>query len=127
MRNILTFLAAKSIKPFRISSQRATGNDCLIIVTPVPSSSSTWAAIAGGRRVDPPAFIKFRSRFDIYCSFHQAGSDWQASGLVALHDRADSLHAPDQRVASHLRARGPGHTVTIAEHRPRSNQAHLEW
>ncbi len=32
-----------------------------------------------------------------------------------------------QRVASHLRARGHGHTVTIAEHRPRSHQAHLEW
>ena len=32
-----------------------------------------------------------------------------------------------QRVASHLRARGHGHTITIAEHRPRSHQAHLEW
>ena len=32
-----------------------------------------------------------------------------------------------QRVASHLRARGHGHIVTIAEHRPRSHQAHLEW
>ena len=30
-----------------------------------------------------------------------------------------------QRVASHSRARGHGHTVTIAEHRPRSHQAHL--
>jgi transposase len=25
------------------------------------------------------------------------------------------------------RARGHGHTVTVAEHRPRSHQAHLEW
>ncbi len=32
-----------------------------------------------------------------------------------------------QRLASHLRARGHGHTITIAEHRPRSHQAHLEW
>lgn len=32
-----------------------------------------------------------------------------------------------QRVASHLRARGYGHTVTVADHRPRSHQAHLEW
>jgi transposase len=32
-----------------------------------------------------------------------------------------------QRVASHLRARSHGHMVTIAEHRPRSHQAHLEW
>lgn len=31
------------------------------------------------------------------------------------------------RVASHLRAHGHGHAVTIAEHRPRSHQAHLEW
>jgi len=31
-----------------------------------------------------------------------------------------------QRVASHLRAHGHGHAVTIAEHRPRSHQAHLE-
>src|SRR6202046_5934186 len=32
-----------------------------------------------------------------------------------------------QRVASHLRARGHGHTVTSLEHRPRSHQEHLEW
>src|SRR5215813_1425647 len=32
-----------------------------------------------------------------------------------------------QRVPSHLRAHGHGHAVTIAEHRPRSHQAHLEW
>jgi hypothetical protein len=32
-----------------------------------------------------------------------------------------------QRVASHLRAHGHGHAVTIEEHRPRSHQAHLEW
>lgn len=32
-----------------------------------------------------------------------------------------------QRVASHLRSRGHGQTVTNAEHRPKSHQAHLEW
>ncbi len=32
-----------------------------------------------------------------------------------------------QRIASHLRAHGHGHAVTITEHRPRSHQAHLEW
>lgn len=32
-----------------------------------------------------------------------------------------------QRVASHLRAPGHGHTVTINEHRPHAHQAHLEW
>lgn len=32
-----------------------------------------------------------------------------------------------QRVASHLRARGHGETVTNNEHRPKSHQAHLEW
>jgi len=32
-----------------------------------------------------------------------------------------------QRVASHLRAHGYGRAVTIAKHRPRSHQAHLEW
>jgi transposase len=32
-----------------------------------------------------------------------------------------------QRVASHLRACGPGQIVTNAEHRPKSHQAHLEW
>jgi transposase len=32
-----------------------------------------------------------------------------------------------QRVASHLRARGHGQTVTNSEHRPKSHQAHLEW
>jgi len=32
-----------------------------------------------------------------------------------------------QRVASHLRARSHGQTVTDNEHRPKSHQAHLEW
>ena len=32
-----------------------------------------------------------------------------------------------QRVASHLRARTRGQAITIAEHRPKSHQAHLEW
>jgi transposase len=32
-----------------------------------------------------------------------------------------------QRVASHLRARGHGQTITNSEHRPKSHQAHLEW
>jgi transposase len=32
-----------------------------------------------------------------------------------------------QRVASHLRDRGHGQTVTNSEHRPKSHQAHLEW
>jgi transposase len=32
-----------------------------------------------------------------------------------------------QRVASHLRARGHGQSITQDEHRPKSHQAHLEW
>ncbi len=32
-----------------------------------------------------------------------------------------------QRVASHMRAHGHGKTITVAEHRPKSHQAHLEW
>jgi len=32
-----------------------------------------------------------------------------------------------QRVASHLRSRGRGQTISNVEHRPRSHQAHLEW
>jgi transposase len=31
------------------------------------------------------------------------------------------------RIASHLRSRGRGQTVTNDEHRPRSHRAHLEW
>jgi transposase len=31
------------------------------------------------------------------------------------------------RIASHLRHRGRGQTITQNEHRPRSHQAHLEW
>ena len=31
------------------------------------------------------------------------------------------------RVASHLRSRGRGQTITNHEHRPKSHQAHLEW
>jgi len=32
-----------------------------------------------------------------------------------------------RRVASHLRSRGSGQMVTVAEHRPRSHREHLEW
>jgi transposase len=32
-----------------------------------------------------------------------------------------------QRIASHIRARGHGHAVTLNEHRPKSHQEHLEW
>ena len=32
-----------------------------------------------------------------------------------------------QRIASHLRTRARGQTVTNPEHRPKSHQAHLEW
>jgi transposase len=31
------------------------------------------------------------------------------------------------RVASHIRSRGRGKTITIDEHRPKSHRAHLEW
>lgn len=31
------------------------------------------------------------------------------------------------RIASHLRHRGRGHSVTNDEHRPKSHRAHLEW
>jgi transposase len=33
----------------------------------------------------------------------------------------------DVRVASYLRSRVPHQATTIAEHRPRSHQKHLEW
>ena len=46
--------------------------------------------------------------------------------LRSTHTTVELFHK-GQRVASHLRARGHGHTVTIAEHRPRSHQEHLEW
>jgi transposase len=32
-----------------------------------------------------------------------------------------------QRIASHLRAHGSGNAITVAAHRPKSHQAHLEW
>jgi transposase len=32
-----------------------------------------------------------------------------------------------QRIASHLRGHSHGKAITIAEHRPKSHQAHLEW
>jgi hypothetical protein len=49
--------------------------------------------------------------------------------LVEVHSTPTTIEIfhKSQRVASHLRAHGHGHAVTIAEHRPRSHQAHLEW
>src|SRR5204862_7441177 len=50
-------------------------------------------------------------------------------GLVEVRSTPTTveLFHRGQRVASHLRARGHGYTVTITEHRPHSHQAHLEW
>jgi hypothetical protein len=45
--------------------------------------------------------------------------------LVEVRSRLTTIEIfhKSQRVASHLRAHGHGHAVTIAEHRPRSHQA----
>jgi transposase len=49
--------------------------------------------------------------------------------LVEVRSRPATVEIfhQSQRVASHLRGRGRGQTITSAEHRPRSHQAHLEW
>ena len=49
--------------------------------------------------------------------------------LVEVRSTATTVEIfhKSQRVASHLRARTRGQTVTNPEHRPKSHQAHLEW
>jgi transposase len=37
------------------------------------------------------------------------------------------LFRKGKRVASHMRSRGTGQTITNAEHRPKSHQEHLAW
>lgn len=46
---------------------------------------------------------------------------------VRLTARTVELFAQGQRVASHLRSHQPGQCTTVAEHRPKSHQKHLEW
>ncbi len=50
----------------------------------------------------------------------------QAVEVRSTPTTVEILHQ-GQRVASHLRSRGRGQTITHAEHRPKSHQAHLEW
>jgi transposase len=75
-----------------------------------------------------------RARVNIY--YHIAfDTNYYSVPYNLVHELVEVRSTPttieifhkSQRVASHLRARGHGHTVTIAEHRPRSHQAHLEW
>ena len=61
---------------------------------------------------------------------------WAKGVMVMVEIKGGTLTSPirineisnrGQRIASHLRARGHGHSGTINEHHPHSNQLHLEW
>jgi transposase len=46
---------------------------------------------------------------------------------VRLTDQTVELFQHGKRVAAHVRSRSPGRFTTLAEHRPKSHQKHLEW
>ena len=46
---------------------------------------------------------------------------------VRLTDQTVELFQHGKRVAAHVRSRVPGRFTTLAEHRPKSHQKHLEW
>jgi hypothetical protein len=55
--------------------------------------------------------------------------DYHISFDANLYRRAlqSGARTGGTRVASHLRSRGRGQTITNEEHRPKSHRAHLEW
>jgi len=72
-----------------------------------------------------------RVNFDYHIAF---GSNYYSVPYNLVHELMEVRSTPTaieiihkgQRVACTC-AHGHGHAVTIAEHRPRSHQAHLEW
>lgn len=55
-------------------------------------------------------------------TYAEATRDQQRSTLTTVE-----IFQKGTRIASHLRSRGRGQTITQREHRPKSHQAHLEW
>jgi len=76
------------------------------------------------------------SRARVNIDYHIAfDTNFYSVPYQLVHEMVDVRSTPTtveilhkgQRVASHLRGRGHGDAITIAEHRPKSHQAHLEW
>jgi hypothetical protein len=83
-------------------------------------------------RFDLSQWSRARVNIDYHLSFD--GSVYSVpyiltGELVEVRSTATTVEIfhKSQRVASHLRARTRGQTVTNPEHRPESHQAHLEW
>ena len=83
-------------------------------------------------RFDLSQWSRARVNIDYHIAFD---SNFYSVPYHLVHEVVDVRSTPttietlhkSQRVASHRRAHGHGKTVTIAEHRPKSHQAHLEW
>jgi len=76
------------------------------------------------------------SRARVNIDYHIAfDTNFYSVPYQLVHEMVDVRSTPTtveilhkgQRVASHLRGHGHGDAITIAEHRPKSHQAHLEW
>jgi transposase len=103
------------------------------------SRSSVFAAVdrpalrqLPSERFDLSQWSRARVNIDYHLSFD--GSVYSVpyiltGELVEVRSTATTVEIfhKSQRVASHLRARTRGQTVTNPEHRPKSHQAHLEW
>ena len=103
------------------------------------SRSSVFAAVdrpalrpLPTERFDLSQWSRARVNIDYHLSFD--GSVYSVpyiltGELVEVRSTATTVEIfhKSQRVASHLRARTRGQTVTNPEHRPKSHQAHLEW
>ena len=93
---------------------------CFYALNPLPAEPfdlSQWSRA----RVNIDCHIVFDTNYSVsYNLVHE---------LVEVRSNPTTVEIFHKRqwVASHLRARGHGHTVTINEHRTRSHQAHLEW
>jgi transposase len=85
-----------------------------------------------GERFDLSQWSRARVNIDYHIAFdgNVYSVPYSLTGvLVEIRSTATTVEIfhNSPRVASHLRARTRGQTVTNPEHRPRSHQAHLEW
>ena len=83
-------------------------------------------------RFDLSEWSRARVNIDYHIAFD---TNFYSVPYQLVHEMVDVRSTPTtveilhkgQRVASHLRGHGHGAAITIAEHRPKSHQAHLEW
>src|SRR4030067_90424 len=89
-------------------------------------ANNPWA------RCEPPEWLRARLNIDYHVAFAR---HYYSVPYRYLHKRVEvratvrtvEIFSKGERIASHVRDDTPSHYTTLAEHRPESHRAYLEW